>query len=499
MAETSNEETKKLKIDARELGNTGLKQWGGVVLEECNAELRYPMAVTTYKAMLKDSVIAPSVELIENKIASVEFSLSYPEGHDYLKEKTELLNQMFFNDMEHPFSTFIRQAATFNSFGFSVIEKVPRYRNYEYGSKYNDGYVGIRKLAFRSQDTIAKWKFDKGNKKLLGVYQYSNINNNIYSNDTFSGIGGGWNAIDSFSDTDLVYIPKEKFLHFVNNPYKDSPTGQSPLNFVHTAWKYKQAYLQIEAKGVSKEAHGIKTLYMPPEYMDEDASEELKAAYRMYKQIMMNLDLGDSSSIMLPILTDSMGNKMFELKVENLTGTSSYNIDNIIERFNNEIFTGLFANILPLGNKGGGSHALAEIKLDIVTDMVKSKLDHIVSVINHDLIPYIFKLNGWSLEVLPYIRYGDIQEDNLDDFSSAIQRIKAVGLLPKTVEIVNYILTRLGTAYRVPEGTTEEELDKLLGEVTSRSGDSFNTPTGGLNGTANTVSGEDNCVSNKEN
>ena len=85
----------------------------------------------------------------------------------------------------------------------------------------------------------------------------------------------------------------------------------------------KKHIRKLEAGGVSKEAHGIKILYMPPEYMAEDATTEQKNAYKMFQRLMMNLDLGESSSAILPLLTDSMGNKMFEMKVENLTGTSS--------------------------------------------------------------------------------------------------------------------------------------------------------------------------------
>ena len=498
---TSKEEGIKIpNIDVKEIGNTGLVHFNGVVGEECNKELRYPYAVTTYKKMLKDPVIAPSVELIENKIAGVPWRVVIPDGkEDELRDKADKLEQILFNDMETPFETFIRQAATFNSFGFSVVEKVFRYRNKEYGSKYDDGYVGIRKLAFRSQDTIARWEFDKNNKELKGFWQYSNRNNNPHSLDFYDSVIRDYDVTNGFRGNDTVFIPKNKFLHFVNNPHKDSPTGTSPLNAAHTPWKYKQAYLQVEAKGVAKEAHGIKTLYLPPDYMADDAPQELKDAYRMYQQVMLSMDKGDSSSIILPILTDGMGNKMFELTVENLTGTSSYNINHIIERFNNEIFTCLFASVLPLGSSGGGSHALSESKMDIVTEMVKSKLNTIKSVINHDLIPHVFKLNGWDTEVLPYLDYGDIERSDLQAFSAAIQRIKAVGLLPRTPEVVNWILRELGSPARVPFNATQEELDEMLGESTSRSGDSFNTPSGGLYGTGHEVDSDDNTISNKEN
>lgn len=499
MSDTSKEETKVKPIDVKEVGNSGLKHLNGVVIEECNQELRHPYATSTFKKMLKDPVVFPSVELIENKVASVPWRVEVPDGSgEYVKDKRVLIEQMLFRDMEIPFGTFVRQAATFNSFGFALHEKVFRFRNKEYGSRYDDGYVGIRKLAFRSQDSIARWDIDDKTQEVKGCYQYSSRGCNEFKSDYYSALSNGYTDV-AFDSSNVKYISKKKLLHFVNNPYKDSPVGSSPLAAAYTPWKYKQAYLKTEAAGVSKESHGIKTLYLHPDYMDENASDAHKNAYKMYQQMMKNIDLGNSSSMILPVITDPMGNRMFELDVKNLTGSASYDINLILERLNNEIFTCLFANVLPLGSSGGGSHALSESKLDIVESMVKAKLDVIKSVINHDLIPHIFELNGWDTEELPFIEYGDINSKDLQAFGSVIQRIKAVGMLPVTPKSVNWVMEEIGCPERVPEDMEQEELKELLGDSESRSGDSFSTPTGGLNGTAKTVDTDDNTVSNKEN
>lgn len=493
----NNLEAGKNNLDAREIGNTGLQHSRGVVLEECNSELRYPQAISTYKRMLKDPVIAPAVELIENKIASIPWHLDTPDGADEaLTSRSEIVRQMLFHDMESPFSTMIRQASTFNTFGFSVMEKVWRYRNYEYGSRYNDGYIGLRKIAPRSQDTIAKWKINKSNKKLLGLYQYKSSSANGLELDNYEVSMGGYTPYNSdsgfeYSSNNLQFIPREKFLHFVNNPHKDSPVGISPLNSCYVPFKYKEAYQKVEAGGVSKEAHGIKILYMPPEYMSDSATADQKAAYKMFQRMMMNLDLGESSSAILPLLTDSMGNKMFEMKVENLTGTSSYNLDNIINRYNQEMLTALFANVLTLGNSGGGSHALSESKLSIVDDMITSKLNIIKAVLNNDLIPQIFRLNGWPTEHLPQLDFGDVSSVGLEEFASAVQKIKAVGMMPKTKENVNWILNKLGSPYKVPAEITDEEFSALLGEETTRAGDGYASASGGLYGTADSLDTEE--------
>ena len=229
---------------------------------------------------------------------------------------------------------------------------------------------------------------------------------------------------------------------------------------------------------------------MPPEYMAEDATTEQKNAYKMFQRLMMNLDLGESSSAILPLLTDSMGNKMFEMKVENLTGTSSYNLNQIIERYNQEMLTALFANVLTLGSTGGGSHALSESKLAIVDDMITAKLNIIKSVLNNDLIPQIFKLNNWSTEKLPFLDFGDVSSVSIEEFTTGVQKLKAVGLMPKTKEVVNWTLTKMGSPYKVALDMSDEDFDKIMGadkEETTRSGDGYASASGGLYGTADSL------------
>ena len=63
------------------------------------------------------------------------------------------------DDMDGSWFQFIKEVVSYITFGHSVIEKVPRRRRYANGSKYNDGFVGLKKLAPRSQDNITKWVF----------------------------------------------------------------------------------------------------------------------------------------------------------------------------------------------------------------------------------------------------------------------------------------------------------------------------------------------------
>lgn len=225
----------RLKLGQSSLG--GLNVFAGRIYEEKDAALRWPNAISTYNQMLKDASVAPAVALVEMAIARVPWTVRIPEGYeDKLKDKAEFLQQVM-KDMDQPWNTFIRQAATHNRYGFAVSEKVYRERSYKKGSKYDDGKIGLRKLAPVAQETIDNWEFSKDGRDLIGLYQRpSPMSNKL-----------GGSVVERSED---VFIPRKKFLLFRNNPYKDNPEGESPLKNCYIAWRYKTELEKAEAMGV---------------------------------------------------------------------------------------------------------------------------------------------------------------------------------------------------------------------------------------------------------
>lgn len=130
---------------------------------------------------------------------------------------------------------------------------------------------------------------------------------------------------------------------------------------------------------------------------------------------------------------------------------------------------------------------------------IEARLMEIRDVLNSDLIPHLFKLNGWNDTVYPTFEYGDLDDIDLEVFSKAVQRIKAVGLIPPTAENVNHITGVLGLPDKLEEGMEQTAINELLGAQTSRSGDGMSSGTGGLNGTGNSAASTDTSSINTEN
>ena len=131
-----------------------------------------------------------------------------------------------------------------------------------------------------------------------------------------------------------------------------------------------------------------------------------------------------------------------------------------------------------LGQDSVGSFSLADSKTNMLSMAIESRLQEIQDVLNQDLIPDLFRRNGWDDEEFPKFVYGDIEEADLEVMSKAIQRLAATGLIAKTSENVNAIAEMVDLPYRVDANTTQEELDTILGAATSRSGDGFMSPSG---------------------
>ena len=474
-------------------GYTGLVTLGGRIWDECSDEIRWPRAFHTYKKMALSSAVSPALEYVEGRVTEANWVVRIPKGYEeQLKDKAEYLRQVM-HDMDHSWNTMIKNAITFNRYGFSVLEIVMRFRNKKYGSKYDDGLVGLEGLQPRGQGTIDKWYWFDNGRKIGGLYQRA-------ITPTDDNISDGWNAIVTLATQQvrLQKIPRKKFLLFRHNPENDSPTGTSPLASVWACWKLLEAFQESEIIGTAQDNNAFKILYLPPEYLVEDADEDRKASFQMYQKMMERAHQAKQSGFILPMLLDQDGNKMFDFEIKNISGTKSYDVEKIIERLTREIQVGLFADVLSMGGSGG-SYSLAESKMTLIDMAVKSRLNEIKDQLNHQLVKTLFEQNGWSLdEGYPYFDYELPNSETLDDKGKFIQRVAATGMMPLTPATVNFVLTTLGVDYQVPDDTSTEELRNMMTNFKSEAGQGMVSGLNGSNGQGTGSSG-DASVSNNAN
>jgi hypothetical protein len=480
-----------------ETGYSGLITLGGQVWDECQHEIRWPHAFKTFKKMALDGTVSPALEFVEGKVAEATWSVKIPKGvpksaEAQLKAQQQYLTEVM-HDMRHSWTAGIKNAISFNRYGFSVLEMVLRFRNKKYGSKYDDGYVGLEALAPRSQGTVVEWLWDANGRELKGFNQRiikPGNSGNVILND-------GWEVARTITDTSqtgVKFIPMKKCLHFRHNAQNDSPSGTSPLVAAWQPWKLKEAYQESEMIGVAQDNNAFKILYLPPEYLTEDRDADREASFNMYARMMERAHQAKQSGFILPMLVDEAGQRMFDFEIKNISGQKSYDVNAIIARYVREIQVALFADVLSLGGGSGGSYSLSESKVGIINLAVNSRLTEIKDQLNHKLIPTLFGQNGWDTALTPYFDFELPNSETLENIGSYLQKTAATGLIPLVPEVVNFVLERAGIDYRVPDDMPTEELRKLMTNFTSESGGGLESGLPGSNGKGTGANGDPNTA-----
>ena len=463
-----------------EMGSLGLRTFSGVTQDELKAELNWPRSINTFRDMSYHSAVNAPLTLFENIISKATWTYKPPaDATEEEKNQAKIINQMM-QDMEQPWSEFIRDVLSSNVFGFSVHEKVFRKRYKANGSLYDDGIIGWKKLPIRVQESISKFIFSEDGNEIIGVQQNLSAINDIYNR--FSSRGN------------LINIPRSKFLLFRTGKHRGDPFGKSPLRDAYLAWRFLSALEELEATGVAKDLNGLPVLYLPAQYLATDAPPEVQAIRLYYENVMRNLQMNEQSAVILPqMIEPESRTQMFKLDLLSVDGKKNFDISKIKEYYKTLIFVSLFADILIQGTTSTGSFALGTIKNSLSGAYAERLISSIAEVLQNDLIKMTYQINGWDESRMGKFDFDGIEPADLDTFSSAIMRMGASGYVPKTLEVINAVLSNLGID-ALPENTV---LEDILPESKSRSGDGAATGTG--NGTSSSVASQDNSIANMSN
>ena len=462
-----------------ELGYTGLAINSLWIQEEARRELQFPACIQTYNKMMYNSSVVAALKLVKTFFSRVKWKVVPFSEADIHKKRAEFITQCM-DDMDISWVQFIQEVSSFVQYGFSFHEIVGRRRYKKNGSRYNDGFIGIKNLPIRGQASIVLFHFDEQGRYLTGIRQ---------GNSSFNS---GMTALP----LGQIDIPIKKLLHFRTDVYKDSPIGTSCLNGCYETWKWLNTFREIEAISVGRNMSGVPHFEIPPEYMDENASPDKKAVYEMCKRIVINMNNGEQAGLITPTMYDDDGNKVFDFSLLTASGAGQVDASSIITRYTNELYQALFSDILQMGSGKQGSHSLAENKTSLVEMMVDLRLREITDTLNNKLIPWIFEANGWDLSKLPKFEYGDILKPDIGVMGKAFQQLSATGLLEINRGLLNKVCNLMG----LPERDPDEPVDfDILTNNQTRTGEGYGNNVGGLNGGSDQVSTEDKSASNLDN
>lgn len=394
----------------REVGDSGLRRYSGYVRDEFLRDLVGINGVRVYREMRdNDAVVGAIMLATENLLRGVEWRAvpgsDTPDG----RAGAEFLHQCL-HDMEEPLSNVIANALTCITYGWALSELVykkrmgPTSRRPEFWSRYDDGLVGWRKMAFRSQDTLYRWQFDY-----------------------FGGIQGFYQL--PLTNPTIRWLPWEKFLLFRTTTDKGNPEGRSMLRNAYVPYFYKKRIEAIEAIGVERDLAGLPYMRVPLDIMLSTATPDQKRLFSNLQTIIQNLRRDQNEGVLLPSTRDANGNPLYELQLLSTGGSRQINTDAIVRRYDQRIAMTMLADFILLGHDKVGSFALSSDKTDLFAVALGALLGMIKDVFNREAIPRLWKLNGLPLDTLPQLEHGDIEREDIGKLAAYVKDLGAGGFL----------------------------------------------------------------------
>lgn len=470
-----------------EVGFSALKMRNGQISEEANQQFRMPFLAKVVSDMSYSPAVSIGLGAINTLISRSQVFVEPVTGETPQdKVRREYLLSVL-HDMDNSFQSTLQNIATSKEWGHQVSEMVFRRRLTKNGSKFNDGLIGLSKLAHRPQGTIVKWNYDSTGRELVSISQ------------SITNVEDSFRFMNLTDENGHIVIPREKFLLFRSDATSDNPQGSSCLKSCYLAWKQLTLLEEHLMRGVSKDTSGIPFAQIPAQYMNVEASDSDKAFYTAVKTILDNLADGVAKNIVLPSVIDDKGNELFKLELMEQKAGKAYDLPKIIAQLQANILSVLSADALTMGAGESGSMSLQDSDTNMLALRVSFLLSQYADTFNQYLVPLLWRMNGWNVERLPKVKFKDVSSVSLEEHSKWAQRIASVGLLEVDRGVLNKIREVGGFEPKPDDSPIDiENLSTTLAGKASASGAGMAVGVTG-EGTAKKPGGQDKSARNTEN
>lgn len=407
----------KQKLELGEIGTTGLRRFGGHVAEEFHPKLQGRMASRIFREMSdNDAIIGGMLWAIESLVRQVPWESKEAGTDPKQLEAKELLDSAM-NDMSHTWTEFMAEMVRgMLIFGWDWRELVWKVRlgNHKDAAKrsrFEDGHIGWRKFAIRSQDTLDEWKFDdRGG--IQGMYQ---------------------SAPPTYQ---RVLIPVEKSMLFRIQHAKGNPEGRSLLRNAYRSWWFLKRIQEIEAIGIERDLAGLPVLEVPPDLMSTTLSPTQQTLRTELELLVQQIRRDEREGVLIPAELDRDGKPTgYKLRLLTSGGRRSLDVNQTIVRYEQRIAMSVLAEFLMLGMDKVGSFALASTKTELFAVSLGAILDAVESIINRFAVSKLFTLNGFPPQSWAQVKHGDLEGRDLAVIGSYIQTLSNAGVLMPDEEL----------------------------------------------------------------
>lgn len=450
----------------KEVGSSGLRQFGGYVREEFLPQLQGRQAARVYREMSDNSAvvsallfsIVQSMRKVEWRTVAASDKPEAVAGQEFADSLRE--------DMSHTWEDFITDALSMLPFGYAPHEIVYKRRlgrkppgAKEAGqpspsSNYDDGRIGIRKLPIRGQDTVLKWFIDP-NGEILGLTQQPYVG-------------------------PTVDVPIEKLLLFRPTAHKNNPEGRSILRSGYRSYYFIKRLEEQQAIALERMS-GVPVVDVPNALLEDAAAAKpgAVAALNAWKKLATNVRIDEQMGLVLPSDRYPGANgapsteRIYDFRLVVPSGRVTADFEAPIGRYTLNILMTCLADFIQLGHAARGTQSLAVSKVDMFMGAIEGWLNAIAAVLNRHLLPRMWLLNGLDLDTMPQYVPDLAQRVDLDALSNFVLRVAQAGMpLFPDEEIESYLRDAAGlpdisdddayAATAAAEGEGDATLNKIL-------------------------------------
>ena len=398
-----------------ELGVYGKQTYtGDIRADEFLQELKGKKAIQKYREMRDNNAIVGSIMYaVEQTLRDVKVDIVPADDSEAAKREADFLKSVI-EDMDHSLDDHISEALSYLTYGFSWFEVVYKVRGGDTrspkkNSKYEDGRIGVKKIAIRAPWTVEEFEVDQNTGEILGMYQEA-----------------AWGKRPAM-------IPVEKSLYYRTTSLNNDPSGRSVLRNAYVSYTYLNKIQGYEAIAIERELHGVPVGRMPAEYLSADATADQAALRSQFERILRDLKNNEQGYALLPsdLYVDADGKptnqRLMDVELITANGSRSIDIDPVVKRYQHDIARSLMAEFLMLGSSSG-SYALSKTKTDLFLRSLESYINTIVDVLNKQLVERLWQLNGLDWATMPKLVAGDVAPHDLREIASFLRNINGAGI-----------------------------------------------------------------------
>ena len=408
-------------------------------------DLKLPQAFKTYKNMLLDDAIGGGFTLTQNLFNKLSYHIPVPKkSKGKEKEMLVALNKSlnYLDGMNKV--DFLNYIFSMAQYGHSMFEMV---------FKKEGNFQVFNTFVPIHPTTINRYEFKRNTLSKLVVDPVEN---------------DGLIIQESASQTELS---GDKVLMFRLNGDLDNPLGRSILSRAYMPWKKKQIAAEYELIGIAKNLSGVLKIKAPTEYLQkfysEPASVEAKYMEEMLSQAEL-LHAGKTSLVVCASDTQQNGVALFDITTISSSEQGNMDVGAVLQRYNNEILTTLFTDIMSMGEGKGGSFALSDAKTNILSLVIQSMCVNIQETFRK-AVKQAYMLNGVPLpETVPSIEFEPVERLDFEAFSRGWQRLAQSNLVEPDGELEMWFRERLGAPEKDVNSVRAVKQDPLVNDQNDR-------------------------------